>query len=61
MLVCLPLSIIRPHKEERFLYPIYPLLSLAAAFALEALEETLTSVFRVRKREGRTSNNLGSA
>lgn len=25
------------HKEERFLYPVYPLLCLAAAFALRSL------------------------
>jgi alpha-1,2-mannosyltransferase len=34
----------RPHKEERFLYPIYPILALAAGFALELLCDAFCGV-----------------
>lgn len=36
---------LRPHKEERFLYPIYPLLCLCAAFSLENIEGLLQLIF----------------
>ncbi|XP_018023056.1 alpha-1,2-mannosyltransferase ALG9 [Hyalella azteca] len=32
---------LQPHKEERFLFPVYPLICLAAAMALESVERLL--------------------
>ncbi|RWS25369.1 alpha-1:2-mannosyltransferase ALG9-like protein [Leptotrombidium deliense] len=32
------------HKEERFLYPIYPLLCLCAAFALEMVHKAISNI-----------------
>lgn len=34
----------QPHKEERFIYPAYPLICLAAAFAIEMVQKALTAV-----------------
>ena len=34
---------LQPHKEERFMYPVYPLLAVNAAIALHALLATLGS------------------
>ncbi|XP_062521417.1 alpha-1,2-mannosyltransferase ALG9-like isoform X2 [Corticium candelabrum] len=36
----------RPHKEERFLFPVYPLICLAAAVSLHNLLEVLDKVGR---------------
>lgn len=35
----------RPHKEERFLFPIYPLLSFACAFSLDSFFGVLENIF----------------
>lgn len=37
------------HKEERFMYPIYPLLCFNAAVATHAIENTLSTIFLQRK------------
>ena len=34
----------QPHKEERFIYPAYPLICLSAAFAIEMVQKALTAV-----------------
>eukprot|EP00117_Sycon_ciliatum_P000586 scpid46697/ scgid5428/ Alpha-1,2-mannosyltransferase ALG9; Asparagine-linked glycosylation protein 9 homolog; Disrupted in bipolar disorder protein 1 homolog; Dol-P-Man:Man(6)GlcNAc(2)-PP-Dol alpha-1,2-mannosyltransferase; Dol-P-Man:Man(8)GlcNAc(2)-PP-Dol alpha-1,2-mannosyltransferase len=34
----------RPHKEERFLFPIYPLICMSAAVTLAIVQELLTAV-----------------
>jgi len=34
----------RPHKEERFLFPIYPFLALASSFALEEVANLIASI-----------------
>jgi len=36
-----------PHKEERFLYPIYPLVALAAAIAIDGTAELVCACFPV--------------
>ena len=35
----LAVFVLQPHKEERFLYPVYPLVALAAACAVDALQK----------------------
>ena len=35
----------QPHKEERFLFPIYPLLALSAAIVLNAIERILLKLW----------------
>lgn len=35
----------RPHKEERFLFPIYPLFCLSAAIALQVIPEVLPMLY----------------
>ncbi|CAG2182255.1 unnamed protein product, partial [Oppiella nova] len=32
------------HKEERFIYPAYPLICLSAAFAIEMVQKALTAI-----------------
>jgi alpha-1,2-mannosyltransferase len=34
----LTIFIAQPHKEERFLFPVYPLICLAAAVALDFVQ-----------------------
>lgn len=36
--------IVQPHKEERFLFPIYPLLCLSAAIALQFTKRWLVDL-----------------
>jgi alpha-1,2-mannosyltransferase len=38
----------RPHKEERFLYPIYPLILIGASFSLNSLHMNVFSSSRLR-------------
>ena len=40
----------RPHKEERFLFPIYPMLCFGASIALEELSMPLLSLVRVKSK-----------
>lgn len=51
----------RPHKEERFMFPIYPLISLAAGISFSTIFAVLTSfflkLFRRQYREPRTPKN----
>ena len=35
----LAVFVLQPHKEERFLYPVYPLVALAAACAVDAAQK----------------------
>ena len=39
----------QPHKEERFLFPVYPLVALSAAVSLHCLASCQTSIFKVLK------------
>ncbi|CAG9108292.1 unnamed protein product [Plutella xylostella] len=40
---------LQPHKEERFLYPVYSLIPLAAAISLDALWRATQAVLRARR------------
>lgn len=40
----------QPHKEERFLYPVYPLICLCGAVGLSALQVWLAAVRSGRER-----------
>uniref|UniRef100_A0A2P2I866 Mannosyltransferase n=1 Tax=Hirondellea gigas TaxID=1518452 RepID=A0A2P2I866_9CRUS len=33
--------VVQPHKEERFLFPVYPLICLAAAIAIDSIEKAV--------------------
>jgi alpha-1,2-mannosyltransferase len=35
----------RPHKEERFLYPIYPILALMAAYSMSVISQIFSDLF----------------
>lgn len=37
--------IVQPHKEERFLYPIYPMIALCAAISVDAIQKL---IYRIR-------------
>ncbi|XP_054159813.1 alpha-1,2-mannosyltransferase ALG9-like isoform X2 [Oppia nitens] len=34
----------QPHKEERFIFPVYPLICLSAAFAIEMVQKALVAI-----------------
>lgn len=40
----------QPHKEERFLYPVYPIICLAAAVSLERLALVVGALFKSKVR-----------
>ncbi|KAL7581607.1 hypothetical protein ACA910_022163 [Epithemia clementina (nom. ined.)] len=44
LLLWLAITVPRPHKEERFLFPIYPILCLGAVWALDTLIEGIALV-----------------
>ncbi|KAF2359705.1 GPI mannosyltransferase [Trinorchestia longiramus] len=44
MYLWLAVFLLQPHKEERFLFPVYPLVCLAAAIALESTERLVSRV-----------------
>lgn len=50
----------QPHKEERFLYPVYPIICLAAAVGLERAALLCSATFRskVCQRTGTLENHL---
>jgi hypothetical protein len=41
----------RPHKEERFLFPVYPLVALAAACSVDALQKLFFRLFVSRQNK----------
>lgn len=45
MYLWLAVFIVQPHKEERFLFPIYPLICLAAAAMLDHLQKLFFHIF----------------
>ncbi|CAB3221142.1 unnamed protein product [Arctia plantaginis] len=53
----LPVFMLQPHKEERFLYPVYSMIVLAGAVALDCLQKMTfavgTELFRWRKERER--------
>ncbi|ETV93150.1 hypothetical protein H310_12759 [Aphanomyces invadans] len=42
--IWLGIMIVQAHKEERFLFPVYPLVCAAAAFSLKAIHAVVTAV-----------------
>jgi len=42
---------LQPHKEERFLYPIYPLIVYAAAEAFDCIQKLTFKLFCVDKNQ----------
>ncbi len=40
---------LQPHKEERFLFPVYPLIAFSAACAVDAMQKIIFNVFVKRK------------
>jgi alpha-1,2-mannosyltransferase len=67
MLLCLPawliITVPRPHKEERFLFPIYPVMVYGAVLVVDTIGKRLESTFihnlenskPLPQRQGRTS------
>ncbi|KAI5638566.1 alg9-like mannosyltransferase family domain-containing protein [Phthorimaea operculella] len=57
LLLWLPVFLVQPHKEERFLYPVYSMIVLAGAIALDCLQKMTfavgTELFRWRKERER--------
>ncbi|KAJ2944041.1 hypothetical protein O0L34_g8373 [Tuta absoluta] len=57
LLLWLPVFLVQPHKEERFLYPVYSMIILAGAIALDCLQKMTfavgTELFRWRKERER--------
>ncbi len=51
----------RPHKEERFLFPIYPLLALCAALTLHGLVAALAQFAEEKEGNKKTSSSSSSA
>ncbi|CAI8055708.1 Alpha-1,2-mannosyltransferase ALG9, partial [Geodia barretti] len=49
MIIWMLIFFTRPHKEERFLFPIYPLFCLSAVVTLHLLPEILTVVLGVAR------------
>ncbi|RLN57329.1 hypothetical protein BBJ28_00005094, partial [Nothophytophthora sp. Chile5] len=52
MYLWLAIMMAQPHKEERFLFPIYPLLCLSAAITLSAVVYRLGRLFRHERSVG---------
>jgi len=50
----------RPHKEERFLYPIYPLLCLGAAVTVDKVWNVLASTTNTTSRRTKTDGTTSS-
>lgn len=53
MYIWIAIFFTRPHKEERFLFPIYPLFALSGAVAVDYIQKFFSSLFT----RGRVSNH----